>query len=365
MDSPPFEHLGRFLERIKNVGFFERIFSWKTIVSLGYDAYGEYQQIQETLRRKDQEISELTTKVRDLGKDLEQQSENASRLQQNLVGEQQHLAALNDRVTDKETQRAKLEATLSETQTNTDATILRLKEELVGLKAKNEELTRKINERENEAGSLAESDKKNRETIVQMRADISASETKYELLNMQFIEAQKVLAEFRQKEEERIREHDQRITELNSLKKQLDDDRLRVQQERDLEIHKKFEEMEQTWKKHEEVVEQSLRSICQRHTIEYCDKEKFPFSTKKPDNAVIIADQYVIFDAKSPKNSEELTNFPLYIKSQAEAAKKYAKEDNVKKDIFLVVPANTVDYLEDFHLDMADYQVYIVTLRFP
>ena len=64
---------------------------------------------------------------------------------------------------------------------------------------------------------------------------------------------------------------------------------------------------------------------------------------------------------KSPKNSDDLTNFPLYIKNQAEAAKKYAKEENVKKDIFLVVPSNTVEYLDEFHMDMADYQVYIVT----
>jgi hypothetical protein len=146
-----------------------------------------------------------------------------------------------------------------------------------------------------------------------------------------------------------------------SLKKQLEDDRLRVQADRDAEIRSEFAAMEKTWKKHEEVVEQSLRSICQRHTIEYCDKEKFPVSGKKPDNSVIIADQYVIFDAKSPKNSDELGNFPLYIKNQAEAAKKYTKEENVKKDIFLVVPANTLGFLTDFHLDMAEYQVYIVT----
>jgi hypothetical protein len=33
----------------------------------------------------------------------------------------------------------------------------------------------------------------------------------------------------------------------------------------------------------------------------------------------------------------------------------------VKKDIFLVVPANTVTTLSEFHYDMADWQVYVVT----
>jgi len=169
------------------------------------------------------------------------------------------------------------------------------------------------------------------------------------------------IAGFRQRDEERTHEHDTRVVELTTLKKQLEEDRLRVQAERDAGIHRQYEEMAQTWQKHEEAVEQSLRSICRQHTIGYCDKEKFPYAGKKPDNALLICDQYVIFDAKSPKNPDELENFPAYIRNQAEAAKKYVKEENVKKDIFLVVPANTVGYLDEFHYDMADWQVYVVT----
>ncbi len=361
MDTPPFEHLGRFLERIKNIGFFERLFSWKTTVSLGYDAYGDYQQIQSTLRKKDQDIIDLTARIRDLSKDLELQKQTLGQAQNDLIKEQNRAQSLIDKVGEKESARAKLEATLSETITNTDETILRLKEDLVNLKSKNEELVHKIGEMENEAGGLKESDKKNTEYIQNLNENISSLTTKIELLNTQYTEAKETIAKLRENEEERVRLYESRVTELNALKKQLDEDRLRVQAERDAEIRKKFEEMEQTWKKHEEVVEQSLRSICQRHTLEYCDKEKFPIAGKKPDNAILICDQYVIFDAKSPKNSDDLTNFPLYIKNQAEAAKKYAKEENVKKDIFLVVPSNTVEYLDEFHMDMADYQVYIVT----
>ena len=357
MDAPPFEHLRRFFERIKNVGFFERLFSWSSLVSAGYDAFGEYQRLQNLVQEKDAEIVELISKNRDLSQNLEYQQQHSTRLQQDLSSEQLRSQSLNEKITEKERERA----TIAEAQANSEDHILHLKGDMITLAAKNEELQVRINERENIAGGLIAADKKNQQTLIQVREELSASQGKYDQLNLQFIEAQKSLAELRQREEERTREHDSRVTELMSLKKQLEDDRLRVQAERDAEIRSKFAAMEQTWKKHEEVVEQSLRSICQRHTIEYCDKEKFPFSTKKPDNAVIIADQYVIFDAKSPKNSDELGNFPLYIKNQAEAAKKYAKEENVKKDIFLVVPANTLAYLEDFCLDMAEYRVYIVT----
>jgi hypothetical protein len=361
MDAPPFEHLRRFFEHIKNVGFFERIFSWKGIVSQGYDAFGEYQRLQNLMQEKDQEIAGLIAKHRDLSQNLEYQQQQAVSLRQDLTTAQLSSQSLNEKITEKERERATLAATLAETQTNTDSTIIQLKEDLVNLKSRNEELIRKISERENEAGGLIESDRKNRETIQKLTADLAAITARYDQMNHQYTESQKTLSQLRQNEEERTRAHDARITELTTLKKQLDDDRLRVQVERDAEIRSEYTEMEQTWKKHEETVEQSLRTICQRHTIEYCDKEKFPVSGKKPDNAVVIADQYVIFDAKSPKNSEELGNFPLYIKTQAEAAKKYTREENVKKDIFLVVPANTIGYLDDVHLDMADYQVYIVT----
>jgi len=357
MDAPPFEHLRRFFERIKNVGFFERIFSWQGIVSQGYDAFGEYQRIQNIVPEKDQEIAGLASKNRDLSQRLEYQQQQATRLQQDLSSEQIRVQSLNEKIIEKERERA----TFAEAQANSEDHILRLKSDMVMLAAKNEDLQTKINEKENIAGGLVAADKKNQQAINQLKEDLSASLGKYDQLNSQWIEAQKTLAELRQKEEERTREHDARVTELMSLKKQLEDDRLRVQADRDAEIRSEFADMEKTWKKHEDVVEQSLRSICQRHTIEYCDKEKFPVSGKKPDNSVIIADQYVIFDAKSPKNSDELGNFPLYIKNQAEAAKKYTKEESVKKDIFLVVPANTLGFLTEYHLDMAEYQVYIIT----
>ena len=49
-------------------------------------------------------------------------------------------------------------------------------------------------------------------------------------------------------------------------------------------------------------------------------------------------DQLIVFDAKSPAN-DDLSNFPKYIKTQTENLKKYAKHDNVKKDLFLVIPS--------------------------
>lgn len=360
MDSPPSENLRRFFDRIKNAGFFERLFSWRGILAQGYDAFSEYQQLAGRLRALDEEVAVLRSQNRETELGLEHQQEQADGLRQELAAEQGRSRLLSEKITEKERERSTLSATLAETQANTETTILQLKEELVGLKARNEELLRKISERENEAGSLAESDRKNRELIQKLNADLAALSARYDQLTAQHKDAQVAVAQLRQREEERLREHDGRVTELVALKKQLEDDRLRVQAEREEEIKTEFAAMEGAWKKHEEEVESALRGICQRHTIEYCDKEKFPYAGK-PDNAVLIFDQFVVFDAKSPKNPEELSNFPQYIRTQAEAAKKYLKGPDVRKEIFLVVPANTVEYLDDFHYDLADLQVYVVT----
>jgi len=314
MESISFEHLRSFFDRVKNAGLFERLFFWKRITASGFEAYAEYQRLQDLLQEQDGEISEITAKNQTLSLNLEHQGQQLIQLQQDLVA----------------------------------------------LKAKNEDLNQKMNERENVAGGLIEADRKNRDAIAQLKADLAAWTAKYDQLNVQFIEAQKSLTGFQQKEDERIREHDRRVTELSSLRQQLESDRLRLEQEREEEIRRGYAAKEETWKQHEQLVEESLKNICRTHNIEYCDKEKFPYAGK-PDNSLVICDQYIIFDAKSPKNSNELGNFPQYIKTQAEAVKKYIKAEDVKKDIFLVVPANTVEYLEDFHYDMADWQVYIVT----
>jgi len=42
MKEKDFNNLNQLLEKIKTIGFFERIFSWKSIKILSYDAYEEY-----------------------------------------------------------------------------------------------------------------------------------------------------------------------------------------------------------------------------------------------------------------------------------------------------------------------------------
>jgi hypothetical protein len=349
MDVPSFDNLRSFFDRVKNAGFFTRLFSWGSITASSYEAYADFSKLQSAL-------AGLTAQQQELSRSIGEQQKESARLAQELAAERGNVQVLSGRLSERE----QALATLAEAQRNSGDEVVRLKGEIVALSARNEELLRRISERENEAGGLLAADIKNRELIRDLGTESAALTAKTDQLNRQYAEAKETVAKLRQNEEERIREHDRRVAELSELRRQLGEDRLRVQAEREEKIRAERAELEQSWKVHEEAVEATIRTICRRHTLGYCDKETFPYSGK-PDNAVMIFDQYVIFDAKSPKNPSELSNFPQYIRSQAEAAKKYLKGSDVRKEIFLVVPANTVGYLDDFHYDLADLQVYVVT----
>ncbi|MEO8583806.1 MAG: hypothetical protein ABI415_08410 [Flavitalea sp.] len=161
------------------------------------------------------------------------------------------------------------------------------------------------------------------------------------------------------KEDEfRKQEHSTAIASLNNFQKDL---RLA----KDIETEDKNKaaltrifKLKETWSNHQELVKNTIKNICSKHTIEYMDKVPFK---GEPDNTLKICGEFVILDAKSPAG-EDLNNFPYYLKDQAERAKKYTKELNVKKDVFLVVPTNTLEKISQFVYKMGDYNVFIVSL---
>ena len=163
---------------------------------------------------------------------------------------------------------------------------------------------------------------------------------------------------FKQTESDRQTKYGNDVAALNSIRQQIQTDRNGEIAERQRQELERLARMKDTWTKHQDGVKETIKLICQKHTIEYIDQVPFKGN---PDNTLKICDEFVIFDAKSPA-TEDLNNFPLYIKQQTELVKKYIKEENVKKDIFLVIPSNTVDVISQYCFNMADYNVYIVAL---
>ena len=150
------------------------------------------------------------------------------------------------------------------------------------------------------------------------------------------------------------------IESTNTLQESLTKEKERLNDDRVKETEIRLEKMKWTWGEHEKEVENHLQLICRNHVIKYISQEDFPHSRNKPDNSIEIMDQLIIFDAKSPAN-DDLSNFPKYIKLQTESLKKYAKHDDVKKDLFLVIPSNTLQVINKFTYNIGDYNVYIIT----
>ena len=160
-------------------------------------------------------------------------------------------------------------------------------------------------------------------------------------------------------------EDERRRQELDKQMATLDQYQARILAERESEkalAHQKeldrFEQQKFTWLNHQEQVKQSLKTLCSRHTVDYL--EKVPFKGE-PDNTVSIGEEYIVFDAKSPRG-DDLGNFPNYLREQSEKVKKYAGEVRVKNWIFFVVPQNTLEVLKTFVYQLADYHVFVVTV---
>ncbi len=314
MKSNSFENTTKLFEKIKTMSFFERIFHWRTIVSLSMEAYTEFKSIDGEISTLNEKCQEFNSEIIKIRKDNEHIKETKNKLEKD-----------NDKL-------------------NTDV----------------ERNNKEIQQKEKQIGKLSEAEEKNNKRISDLEKDIEVLKIKKEELVEKNNENKKKITSFEKTEKQKQEEYEHKVTELNSLKKQLDDDRIRVQQEREEDIRLQLEKQKETWRNHETKVEQIIKTICNKYSLEYFEKEKVPFKGK-PDNAVKICDWFVIFDAKSPA-SDDLENFPSYVKTQAEAAKKYAKEKDVKKDIFLVVPSNTLESLPQFYYNLADYNVYVISI---
>ena len=165
---------------------------------------------------------------------------------------------------------------------------------------------------------------------------------------------------YQKAEEGRQKEVSKSIASALTLQESLEAEKSRLNDERVQEKEDALKKMKLKWSDHEKDVQNHLQLICRNNVITYVSQEDFPHPRNKPDSSIEIMDQLVVFDAKSPAN-DDLSNFPKYIKNQTENLKKYAKHDNVKNDLFLVIPSNTLEVIDQFHYNIGDYNVYIIS----
>lgn len=307
-----YDRLGQFFELIKNLGFWQRIFGWRPVQTLSYEAFEEYKNLITLAAGNEEQLAISSNKIDLLNNDNFHIKAESAKIQNLLDSANVKLAYAETALSDLKADLASREETIKQA----DEKIIEQQAELKSLKENIQSLGEKV-------AALNEE-----KTILEMTED------------------------------DRRQSYEANAATLNTITAQVKNEREAEKQKNQEREIQRLAAMKDTWSKHQASVQEAIKMICQKHTIEYIDRVPFK---GKPDNTIQISDEYIIFDAKSP-SSDELKNFPTYIKTQTESVKKYIKEANVRKDIFLVIPSNTVDVIDSFSFNMADYNVYVVTI---
>ena len=188
--------------------------------------------------------------------------------------------------------------------------------------------------------------------------EITRLQGKIEGISHEAAKLKEEIAGLKESEVSLAKQYDNKMATLDRIQNRIEGERKQEEEQRHLLEMQRVTSLKKYWAIHQESVKEIIKGICQKHVIDYVEKPPFKGN---PDNTIKICDEFVVFDAKSP-GTEDLKVFYKYIKKQAEDMKKYAKQESVKRDVFLVVPSNTVDAIEQFSFNMGDYNVYVVTV---
>lgn len=225
-----------------------------------------------------------------------------------------------------------------------------------------ERLNEEIKILEKKVSSNETSDKKDQEILTELKSNKKTLEDRNSDLNNRIKELEKELSSTKKELEVVKDKYEEKSRSTDEVKERYENKLLSLEEEEKKVIEKKHKDMELTWSKHEELVSLKMQEICERLAITLISPSDYEYS-KRPDNSVMIANEYIIFDAKSPGNYEKLDNFSNYLKDQAEKANKYAKHEKVKKDIYFVVPENTSESLITPYYEEGNYRVHIISIN--
>ena len=306
------DNLKRFIERIKSIGFFARIFSWGKIKNELVDAVTDLQKIISNSEFLNNTNQKLESQKSGLDKDL-----NISKVQ--IINDKNEIEKLRGKINILEPQNI----TLSNDISSAKSTIFGFEKSKLQWENDKRNFENRINQLENDN-----------------------------------LELNTKVIQFETEEDRRKKQFENDIAGINKLREEIQYERSKEIEIANQEKIEYLKGLKETWYKHQDNVKGIIKNICQKQTVEYI--EKVPFKLE-PDNTIKICDEYIIFDAKSPA-SDDLSNFQSYLKLQAEAVKKYAKQENVKSDIFFVVPSNTLESLTQYIFNLADYNVFIISV---
>ena len=307
-----YDNLKSLIERIKTINFIERLFLWKNVRQQLINAVADLQKMSSNISFLLETNTELKSSIYGLSKDLDLSKEA-------LVKKINDYDNCQQAIKDKDIKISQLVAEIA----SKDTSIENFNDKIQKFELENQSYQRTSASLQNERDALKEE-------------------------NTRLITT----------EESRRVKHDKDIATLNSVSDRIEKERKAEVEAMANDQFEKLKNQKETWSKHQTNVRSNIKTICQKHIVEFVDK--IPFKGE-PDNTLKICGEFVIFDAKSPAG-DDLSNFPNYLKDQAERAKKYAKQEDVKKDIFFVVPSNTLESLNQYVFNLGDYDVYVISV---
>lgn len=348
------DNLKRLIEKLKTFNFFDRLFRWNTIKSLLVDAASDLQGVLTSLDGVKTNITRLETDNSGLTKDLQLSKDT-------LIRQEIELARLNGICQEKDPKINQLSNDLASEKTRAGSLQDQINKLTGDIRVNNATITNLTTENDRlnkENATMTESLSNQSQKNNDLKEELAGIKQKLSGIEQELSRVKDQNSQLISNEEFRKTEHSNALASLQHIQNQIQTDRNNEVELRHSEETEKLRKLKETWSNHEDLVKNKIKQICSKHTIEYV--EKVPFKGN-PDNTLKIVDEFVIFDAKSP-GSDDLSNFPQYLKTQSESVKKYVKEELVKKDIYLVVPSNTLEHLDQFVFHLADYTVYIISI---
>ena len=348
------DNLKRLIERLKTFNFIDRLFRWSIIRTLLIDAASDLQGLLTSLDSVKSNLIRLEADNSGLAKDLQLSRETAIR-QENDINRINSICQEKDPKisllsNDLASERSR-NGSLQEQVNLLNADVRVFKENINNITIENDRLKK-------DNATITESLTNQNQRNSDLSNELAGLKQKLTDIEQELSRIKEQNTQLLSNEEFRKTEHSNGVSSLQQIQEQIQNERNKEIEERHQAETDRIKKLRETWSNHEALVKHQIKQICAKHTVEYV--EKVPFKGN-PDNTLKIADEFIIFDAKSP-GSDVLTNLPGYLKAQSESVKKYIKEEFVKKDIFLVVPSNTLEYLEQFVFHLADYTVFIISV---
>jgi hypothetical protein len=334
-----------------------------SIVAAGITAFIFNRQFRSKIANETSRADELQERVNQLKPELDQVSGELDRVRaegeksrNDLTSSQQSNANLKGSYDE-------LIKSKAESKTSFEANVEILKAKINDFENKNEKLNGEISDFKVSQGShvsaLAGVEKSKKDAIELLNKSIVENQKRFDKLQFEKDTLAESVAQHQEADEQKAKEYERRVEAINTLREGIEKDKERERREKEAAEAARLQAMKETWARHEERIEEKIQQLCQRHTIDYIGKEKYPHKGK-PDNCITICDQLIIFDSKSPQN-DDLSHFPTYIRKQSDDVKKYASQEGVRNEIYLVIPGNAAAVVEETYFDKGSYKVFVIT----